>query len=378
VSLFDKTLTVTRPTTAYIPLAAGSWYEAQIYDFQPMLNPSDASQIRLYGSGMRLDGGVQTGAGEQSVGLLTASTADPHTWTNVGQVLTKGVTGEWDDHGVRMGSHFRDSDTGLFMLYYSGWSADGKEKIGVAYSFTGLPGSYIKHYANPILTPQGFGRNDGDFSSEPAVIKEDGLWTMIYGYRNGGTTLPGYRAAQSRDGFNWMKVGTGDVLTVSPLFGEFHHLVKFGENDYALIYEAGNYTTPYRIFVARATNVLGPYTNWAGNPLLPESGVNGRFDKLHTATPGFFSDLGTMMLFFCGASTYGPSDYPAHVYWENTWPGSIATINPPATIFDSAVFDDAIFDTGVSGGGGSNGGAGTPGGSDGEPSSRLRGYLGRR
>jgi hypothetical protein len=251
VSLFDSAQFAGHGPI-YFPLGgAGTWYEGQVYDFQPLTDPADSTRLLCYVSGMK----APTPSGEQSIGRFHVSASNPfQTWTSDGQVLTKGAGGAWDAGGVRMGSLFYDA--GTYYLFYSGWDAGFTyEKIGLATSTDGT--TFTKYASNPILTPTGQGRTDGDFVSEPAVLKEGSAWTMIYGYRNGATILPGYRYATSGDGLSWTKGGAGDVLTTDPLYGEFHQLVKFGASDYALIYEAGSLTVPYRIKVARATRLRG-------------------------------------------------------------------------------------------------------------------------
>ena len=43
----------------------------------------------------------------------------------------------------------------------------------------------IKRYeGNPVLTPKGQGRDDGNCVSQGAVFRENGLWYMFYSYRN--------------------------------------------------------------------------------------------------------------------------------------------------------------------------------------------------
>jgi sucrose-6-phosphate hydrolase SacC (GH32 family) len=315
VSIFDgaASLILARPASIYIPLGgAASWRQEQVFDFQVFVDPADSTRVLCYCSGMA----SPTGSNNIVIGRFHAPALGlMHSWTDDGPLISP-TAATWDATFCRMGSLFYDS--GTFYCFYTGSNdSNATESIGLATSTDGV--TFTKYAGNPILTPTGQGRNDGDHVSEPAVLKEGSSWTMVYGYRNGGTTLPGYRYATSTDGHTWTKGGSGDILTNTPLFSEFHQLVKFGTNDYALVYEAGNATVPYRIFVARATSVTGPYTNWASNPLLAEQGGSA-WDKFHVATPFMTQINGRDLLFYCGASDV------SEPYASNTWPGSFATL----------------------------------------------------
>jgi len=289
-----------------ITLPVGTWYSSQIYDFNVLVDPTDSTKLMMFCSGMA----APVAVGTQSIGLFRANVSDPYTWTEVGQVITP--TESWENGLCRLGSVIYDS--GTFYLFYSG-DATG-EKIGVATS-TDNGATFTKYASNPILTPTGQGRNDGDYVSEPAVIKEGSAWTMIYSYRNGATILPGFRYATSSDGFAWTKGGSGDVLTTAPLYGEFHQILK-KDGLYYLVYEAGSTTVPYRIFMATSSVVTGPFVTTQASPILLESGVVGSFDRYHVATPCLAEISGRWLLFYSGA---GDHDQP---YGTNHWPGGMA------------------------------------------------------
>jgi hypothetical protein len=289
-----------------IPLVASSWYESQIYDFCVFVDPTDSTKLVMYCSGMA----SPVNSGVQSIGRFTATVADPYTWTNQGQVLTASVSG-WDSDKVRLGSVVYDS--GTWYMYYC--NASGDQSIGLATSSNGT--TFTKSASNPILTPTGQGRNDGTSVSEATVIKEGSSWTMIYGYRNGVTILPGYRYATSSDGVTWTKGGSGDILTTSPLYAEFHQLIKI-DGLYYLIYETGSDTVPYHINGAVGPTAIGPFTQLALNPLLEKSDTPGSFDRYHVATASIFQVGGRWLMFYQGAQDH---DQP---YYTNSWPGGIA------------------------------------------------------
>lgn len=303
------------PGNPLFPLGgAGSWREEQIFDFCPLPDPTDAAKLLMYATGMA----APVASGTMSIGRYTGTVAAPYTWADTGQVLLPAASG-WDAGHVRLGSVVYTA--GTYYLFYTGGTPGSGTSIGLATSTNGA--SFTRHPSNPILTPTGQGRNDGDHVSEPAVLLEGGQWTLIYGYRNGGTTLPGYRYATSTNGTSWAKGGTGDILTTAPLYGEFHQILKV-DDKYVLIYESGSGTVPYRIFAAIGPAASGPFTPLPTGPILRESGLVGAWDRYHVATASVLQVSGQWLLFYCAAGTM---DQP---YVNNTWPGGIATFVPRA------------------------------------------------
>jgi hypothetical protein len=287
---------------------SGTWYEKQIFDPVPMIDPANSANLVMWVTGMA----APVATGEMSIGRCTSTVADPYSWTVTGQVLSK-AAGEWDDNHVRLGSVLYDS--GTYYMYYTGGPPGTGTSIGLATSDDGI--TWTRHASNPILTPNDNGRDDGDHVSEPAVIKEGSDWTMIYSYRNGATVLPGYRYATSSDGVTWTKGGTGDILTTAPLYGEFHQLLKIN-GSYVLIYESGTGEVPYRLFAATSGVAIGPYANIPQNPFLEETGVADDWDEFHVATGAIIEVNNIWRLLYVGA---GDLSQP---YVNNTWPMGIA------------------------------------------------------
>lgn len=298
-----------------IPLgSAGSWYEKQIFDPVVLPHHSDSSALVMFVSGMA----APVATGLQTIGRLTSTVANPLVWSTPTQVLTNGGVGAWDNGGARLGGVLYVG--GTYYMYYTGGPAGGGTRIGLATSSDGI--TWTKHASNPVLTPTGQGRNDGDNVSEPAVWFEGGSWTMIYSYRNGSTILPGYRYATSSDGISWTKGGSGDILTVAPLYGEFHQILKI-DGEYWLQYESGGSTAsqiPYRIFMAKSTTntVIGPYVPTRFGPVLSETNQAGTWDRYHVATACVFQAGSRWLMAYVGASDlFQP-------YWDNTWPMGFA------------------------------------------------------
>lgn len=310
---------VNNPT---IDLVAGSSYQSQLYDFQPMIDPTDSTKLVMWCSGMA----APVATGLQAVHRFTSTVADPYTWVFQSVVLSPTGSG-WEQADIRVGTVLYIA--GTYHLWYTGYAAGGAPgSIGHATSADGI--TWARSGSNPVLTPTGQGRNDGTNVENPAVYW-DGISTfyMIYCYRD-TRTLPGYRYATSTDGDTWTKGGSGDIFTGTTgsdgtaLYNEWHSITH-DKGRFSLLYEAGNTTNPYKCYCTVADSVTGPYPN-TYPPLLPPSGIAGDFDRHHTATPAALKINGVWRLFYCGA---GDHDQP---YGTNTWSAGMANFSPFAVI----------------------------------------------
>lgn len=310
-----------RYSAPIIPVGGNAAYDSQVFDPGVMVNPTDATQLLLYCSLM----GAPVQDGEISIGRFTAPLAsyvadpsNPANWTYTGQVLTKGTGGAWDDAYVRLNSI--DYLSGTYYLSYTG--NDGSvDQIGLATSSNGT--SFTKSGANPILTPTGQGRNDGNYVSQGFIYREGSALTMIYSYRDApGTILPAYRyaTATTADWTSWTKGGSGDIYRTAPLYAEFHQVLKHN-GLYYLVYEAGNFSEAFGCRFATSGTVTGPYTpiQSGGALFFPASGTVGAWDRYHTSTP-FLIELanGWNLFVSCAGDHFQP-------YGTNTWPLGVAT-----------------------------------------------------
>lgn len=305
-------------------------YARQVYDFAIVVNPSNSAEMWMFAS-------VMDASGIQRIGRFSAVTSavenNTATWTYDGRVLLPGTGAQWDATnglggvtGIRLGSIVYTG--GTFYLYYNSDAAvtDG---VGLA---TGTDGfAFTKSASNPILTPSGNGRNDGQSVSQPAVMLEGAsTWTMIYSYV-GPPILPGLRYATSSDGIAWTKGGSGDIFSLGALYCEFHQIVKLASDDYLLLCEAGNTTNSFQIWVGRSKAVTGPYTS-PTQPWLSPSGTVSAYDRYHVATAHLFQmPSGNLKLFYCAA---GDLDQP---YVDNTWTGCVADVTALAQTFTTSL-----------------------------------------
>ena len=162
----------------------------------------------------------------------------------------------------------------------------------------------IKRYeGNPVLTPKGQGRDDGNCVSQAAVFRENGLWYMFYSYRNETKTLPGIRLATSRDGKHWTKVPGPDLLAAAPeqLYIEWHQVYKIG-NRYVLLYEGYNGGTRWGADVATSSSLT---TGWKKAPakLIDQTKWPNYSDKtmFHVATPAIYQINNKWYMYFQAA-----------------------------------------------------------------------------
>ena len=282
---------------------------AQVFDFQFLINPSDATKTLLYVTCMPEPVANAT----LSISLFEGLASDLTSWTEYGEVLLKGTSGQFDDTAVRLGSIVYHDGT-FYMFYSADPGGSATFSIGLATSTDG----YTFTKQGQIMTASGNSRNDGTSIEDPAVIRDtDGTWLMVYSYRNGGSILPGLRLATSPDATTWTKVGTGDVITTTPRYAEWHQLFKHN-GTYYLAMEIGSGAYPFECFLASAGSFLGP---WRLEPytLIPRTNISGDVARYHTATPFLFEHDGAWRALYCAANEFDAA------YADNHWPACLAT-----------------------------------------------------
>jgi hypothetical protein len=286
-----------------IPYGGGGWKDSQVQEPLVMPDLADNSKLVMYFAGMA----APVAFGKQTIGRASASVANPLAWTEyVGNPIISDVSRRLDSI-ARVG--------GVSYLYSSNCSNPLTNTVDL---FTSNDGevTWTAYAGNPILTPTGQGRNDGDFVSQAAVTYDSGSWIMIYAYRNGATVLPGYRLATSPVGIVWTKAGAGDLLSISTAgsglpdtkFMETHGMVKIG-SVWTMIYDAYNgtdYTNGVWSLNLGFSSSLT--TGWAKSPINPffqRSNVLGSFDCLNIATPNLVLIGDSWWIFYQGSSNSG-------------------------------------------------------------------------
>lgn len=224
-----------------IDCGGGGWKEGQVQEPCIFVNPKDHRKLIMFYAGMGLGGGAGC------IGKAWADVSDPYTWHEdpKNPLMASDPNSSFEGGSLRLDSVIYNKQLNEYWLYYTGGVGNG---VGLATCPAGKDGyseattSNVKRYeGNPILTPKGQGRDDGECASQGAVFREKGEWYMFYSYRTGTQALPGVRLAVSHDGKHWNKIAARDLITAAPeqLYLEWHQVYKIG-NRYVLLYEGFN------------------------------------------------------------------------------------------------------------------------------------------
>jgi len=251
--------------------ASGAWDDAEVFD--PVIL-HDGALYRMWYTGDR-------GGNPRLIGYATSG--DGLSWTRYAgnPVLAAGAPGSWDADGARWAAVI--SDGGVFKMWYTGRDASGTNRIGYATSPDGIV--WEKHAGNPVLDLGSAGAWDERRVSEPAVIKDGGVYKMWYGGRDSaGWDNIGY--ATSPDGITWNKYAGNPVLAGSPpgswdivvyapsviLDGGVVHMAYSGCN---------NVGTACEIGYATSTDGI----HWTRQGRVVEQGPDGSFDRYSADYP---------------------------------------------------------------------------------------------
>ncbi len=279
-----------------ISYGGGGWKDGQVNEPCLLANPKDATKLIMFYSGMKL------GGSKGAIGKAWANISDPFTWH------------EDSDNPI-----FTGNPGMAFEASANNHKAQG-HAIGLATCPAGKDGyseivaAGIKRYeGNPILSPNGQGRDDETHVSQGAVIRENGLWHCLYSYRTAKQVLPGIRLATSPDGRHWTKVPGSDLLAAAPesRYIEWHQVRKIGTR-YVMFYEGYNGGTRWGADVAVSSSLT---TGWKKAPvtLIDQSKWPNYSDKtlFHVATPAIYQLNGKWHLYFQAA----PSGHYIVQHW---------------------------------------------------------------
>ncbi|NOX60689.1 MAG: hypothetical protein GXP42_01875 [Chloroflexi bacterium] len=251
-------------------------------DENPLLDGTEASVLKEGGNQYvmwfnREDGAIYRATSTDGV----AWTVDPE--TPVFEPTHQ--DGTWDRNAVGDPSVIRDGN-GQYWMYYEGVNVgmDGVQvQIGVVTSTNGI--NWTRVLTEPVLTPGDAGAWDGLWVLDPAVMLKDGVFKMWYtGRTNDGRRSIGY--ATSDDGVHWTK-DTAHNPVLSPEDGQWdegsigNHAVLY-DGKYKMWYSSngqiGYATSPDGVAWTKSENnpVLTPGDpGQGGEPVVrfePESG----------------------------------------------------------------------------------------------------------
>ncbi len=208
-----------------------------------------------------------------ATGLATST--DGLNWTNHGTVVDNGPAGSWDSRLASFpGIAYVN---GTFYLVYegAGTTAANPGDVGLATSTDGV--NFAKN-AGPLLTHQTTGWESTNIGT-PSLVYEANTWYLFYHGFNGSIVQIGVASGSS---LTSLSRGANPIVPAGPA-GAWdagtagkRDIVKHGSY-YYMAYE-GSTEQPYDTAkwssgLARASSLLGPWTKYSQNPVLPQ--VNG-------------------------------------------------------------------------------------------------------
>jgi hypothetical protein len=286
----------------------GGWKDNQIHEPCVLVNPKDPSRLVMFYGGAVTEAKGSHG----SLGKAWARVSDPFKWHEdpANPILTGDPKIAFEAHTIRVDTVVYREELDEYWIYYTGRGNSGADAIGLATCPAGkdgysdiLPANIRRFAGNPILAPQGQGRDDETHVSQGAVIREGELWYSLYSYRTSKSTLPGLRLATSGDGKAWTKAPGPDLLTAAPesLYIEWHQVSKI-DGRYVLLYEAYNGGQRWVADVATSAELT---RGWKKAPvsLIDQTRWPAYADDTmyHVATPALYRVGGKWHLYFQAA-----------------------------------------------------------------------------
>jgi len=300
----------------------------QIMETCILVNPKDSTRLIMFFAGQNL---IKSDGGRGALAKAWAYRSNPLVWYQYegNPILTPDPSIPFETFSVRLDCVLYNERTDEYWIYYTGrtdkpfLNNGATDAVGLAICPSGKDGysnvtktNIKKFQGNPIVTPAGQGRIDGNHVSQSSVIIDKGIYYMYYSYRDTSDILPGIRYATSKDGKVWTKQGSGNILSRgmagSPdtQYFEWKQCFKsFGK--YIMIWEAFDGKV-WTICMASADSPSGPWVKSAKNPIFRPSGIRGTFDELFVATPAFYTFNGKWYLYYQGANNGGDYNF-------NTW-----------------------------------------------------------
>lgn len=214
---------------------------------------------------------------------------------NARNPVLRPTSGAFDQSGVIYPCVVKDPQG--YKMYYSGnW---GRLEIGVATSSDGV--NWTKYQSTPIIQ----GGNSGSWNytlRDPSVLYENGTYKMWFEGRNGYPSSIGY--ATSLDGFDWT-VHNGNPILGPGTPGGFEEMgvgepaVIKVDSLYHMIYTGYTNQLVGRLGYAFSYDGI-TWTKYAGNPVL-ELGTIGQWDDSHVASGSLLYKDGRFHLWYTGS-----------------------------------------------------------------------------
>ena len=296
-----------QPPTKIINFGGGGWQDGQVNEPCILVNPKDPTKLIMFYSGMQLGGSAG------AIGKAWANVTEPLIWHEAvdNPILVSDPNISFEASALRLDTVVYHQAHDEYWIYYTGSNfKNHADAIGLATCRAGKDGysqvvpAQIKRYANnPILSPNGQGREDETYVSQGAVFRAKGNWYSLYSYRTPQAVLPGLRLATARDGLHWTKAPGADLLTAAPesQYIEWHQVYKIGQR-YLLLYEGYNGGTRWGADVATSKSLTA---GWKKAPvqLIDQTRWPNYSDEMlfHVATPAIYQFQRKWYLYFQGA-----------------------------------------------------------------------------
>ena len=223
-------------------------------------------------------------------------------------IMKPDIRTTWDDENIEAGDAIED--LGTYYLFYhavgSGGAYEYEYMIGVA-SAENPTGPFTKHGLDPIIRVGPEGSWEESSVACPMVLKEgNGKYVMWYGGHNGDDGWDIGIATASNPLGPWKKYEGNPVLRD---FGYIGGVIRI-DGQYRIYsmhpLSRADYHGDYGpLAVAIADKLEGPYEKYAGNPLL-EKGNPGDWDDGGFSEAEVLYHNGMFHMFYGGCRIYGP------------------------------------------------------------------------
>ena len=216
------------------------------------------------------------------------SSTDLENWTYEGVVWGPAEPGSWNDGGVWAPDVFQYE--GKFYLYYT-----ANMKIGVAVADEPT-GPFVDVYDHPFIGG-GYGNTAGKSIDAHVFQDDDG---SLYIYCTTYIPVSAIRVSRMIDPVtvvgDWQLVVVPNLLSWELHICEGPWMVKHG-GIYYLMYSGNGANLPlYAIGYATATNPMGPFEKYEGNPILHVDWEHEFYGPGHNSV--VTDDQGTMWMFY--------------------------------------------------------------------------------
>jgi hypothetical protein len=320
-----------------INYGGGGWKDSQVMTPIVFFDPTDATKLIMVFSSLA----APVNSGQISVGIATANTSDPYTWTECAAnpfIIGPGGLNNWADSAVVVGT------TVYLYVSHIDWVSNNGLDLYVSTNFTAAnaqAGTVTFTKTANVLLASG----TETICYLTSVLREDvNHWYMTYVYRTSSVIENAVRTATSPDGVTWTKQMT-DILTIGPpgswnqTYFEPEILMKIGST-YVLPY--GGYNAPpypdtgghpdarWKFGMATSSSPTSGWSTSSTDPFFAGSEVAGTPDRYHVSTQGWIEVGGIWYMYYCASAGDPATTNFAYTHWSMC----VATLSAGKTPLD--------------------------------------------